>query len=127
MVTPSGQLWNFVKGVSKSMKVEKRDGITILITDERLDSLAGPNLKDVVKDICQESAIKLVIDMEKTLFLDSSGCGGLVSSLKTLLNSNGEMRIARPNPKCLEILRITRLHRIFEIHDSVESAMESFH
>ncbi len=109
------------------MKVEKRDDITILITDERLDSLAGPNLKDVVKDICQESAIKLVIDMEKTLFLDSSGCGGLVSSWKSLLNCNGEMRIARPNPQCLEILRLTRLHRIFEIYDSVESAVESFH
>ena len=108
------------------MKVERRDGITILITEERLDSLAGPHLKDVVKNICQEPGIKMVIDMEKTLFLDSSGCGGLVSSLKTLLNSNGEMRIARPNPKCLEILRLTRLHRIFEIHDSVEAAVQSF-
>jgi anti-sigma B factor antagonist len=108
------------------MKVEQKDDVTILITDERLDSLAGPHLKDVVKDMSKKSGIKLVIDMEKTLFLDSSGCGGLVSSLKTLLNSNGEMRIARPNPKCLEILRLTRLHRIFEIHDSVESAMKSF-
>ncbi len=108
------------------MKVEKRDGITILITEERLDSLDGPHLKDLVKDICQESGIKLVIDLEKTLFLDSSGCGGLVSSLKTLLSTNGEMRIARPNPKCLEILRLTRLHRIFEIHDSLESAIKSF-
>ena len=109
------------------MKVEKRDVITILVTEERLDSLDGPRLKEVVKDICRESGIKMVIDMEKTLFLDSSGCGSLVSSLKTLLNNNGEIRIARPNPKCLEILRLTRLHRVFAIYDSVESAVESFH
>jgi anti-sigma B factor antagonist len=108
------------------MKVEKRDGITILVTEERLDSLDGPRLKEVVKDICRESGIKMVIDMEKTLFLDSSGCGSLVSSLKTLLNNNGEIRIARPNPKCLEILRLTRLHRVFAIYDSVERAVESF-
>ena len=31
------------------MKVEKIEGITILITEERLDSLDGPKLKDAVK------------------------------------------------------------------------------
>ena len=108
------------------MKVEKIDGITLLIPGERLDTIDGPKLKDIVKEISREGGVKLVIDMEKTLFLDSSGCGGLVSSLKTLSNNNGEMRIARPNPKCLEILKLTRLHRVFEIHDSLESAVQSF-
>jgi len=68
----------------------------------------------------------LVVDMGQTLTLDSSGCGSLISAFKTLLNNNGEMKIARPNPKCLEILRLTRLHRIFEIHDTVEAAVHSF-
>jgi len=108
------------------MKVEKRDGITILITEDRLDSLDGPKLRDVVKPLAQEPCLKIVIDMEKTLFLDSSGCGGLVTSLKTLVNNHGDMKIARPTPRVLEILQLTRLHRVFEIHDSVESAVESF-
>ncbi|MGO8877946.1 MAG: STAS domain-containing protein [Desulfomonilaceae bacterium] len=109
------------------MKVQKRDGVTILVTDERLDSLDGPKLRDVVKQLlAQEPCLKLVIDMEKTLFLDSSGCGGLVSSLKTLMNNHGDMKIAGPTPKVLEIFQLTRLHRVFEIHDSVESAVESF-
>jgi anti-sigma B factor antagonist len=109
------------------MKVEKIDGITLLMTGERLDAIDGPRLKDIVKEISREAGVKLVIDMEKTLFLDSSGCGGLVSSLKSLSDNNGEMRIARPNPKCLEILTLTRLHRVFDIYDSIESAIQSFH
>jgi len=109
------------------MKVEKRDGITILVTEERLDSLDGPKMRDVVRQLlAQEPCLKLVIDMEKTLFLDSSGCGGLVSSLKTLMNNHGDMKIARPTPKVFEIFQLTRLHRVFEIYDSVESAVESF-
>ena len=67
-----------------------------------------------------------MIDMGETLFLDSEGCGGLVSSLRTLVNNHGEMKIARPTPKVYEIFQLTRLHRVFEIYDSVESAMESF-
>ena len=109
------------------MNVEKRDGITILITDERLDSLDGPKLRDVVKQLlAQESCLKIVIDMGETLFLDSSGCGGLVSSLRTLANNRGEMKIARPTPSVLEVFLVTQLHKVFEIHDSVESAVESF-
>ena len=45
---------------------------------------------------------------------------------KTLTMNQGEMRIARPTPRVLEILQLTRLHRVFEIYDSVESAVESF-
>ena len=107
------------------MKVKKIDGITVLVIGERLDAVDGPKLKDVVKELAKESGLNLVIDMEKTLVLDSTGCGGLVSSLKTLLNNDGQMRIAGPNPKCLEILRMTRLHRIFEIYDSLETAVQS--
>ncbi len=109
------------------MNVERIDSITIITTEDRLDSIDGPKLKDVVKALSQERCLKVVIDMEKTLYLDSSGCGGLVSSLKTLLNNNADMKIARPTPRVIEILQLTRLHRVFEIHDSLESAIKSFH
>ncbi|MGO8881142.1 MAG: STAS domain-containing protein [Desulfomonilaceae bacterium] len=108
------------------MKVEKRDGVTILITEERLDSLDGPKLKEAVKELAQEPSLKLVIDMERTLFLDSEGCAGLVSSLRTLANNHGDMKIARPTPRVYEIFQLTRLHRVFEIYDSVESTVKSF-
>jgi anti-sigma B factor antagonist len=109
------------------MNVERINGVTIVTPEDRLDSLDGPKLKDVIKGLAQEPGIKVVIDMGNTLFLDSSGCGGLVSSLKSLLDNNGHMSLARPTPKCQKILRLTRLHRLFDIHDSIESAIKSFH
>ncbi|MFA6223767.1 MAG: STAS domain-containing protein [Desulfomonilaceae bacterium] len=109
------------------MNVEHIDGVTIISTEDRLDSLDGPKLKDVIKGLAQKPGLKVVIDMGNTLFLDSSGCGGLVSSLNTLLNNNGEMKIARPTPRVIEILQLTRLHRVFQIYDSIESAIKSFH
>jgi anti-sigma B factor antagonist len=109
------------------MNVKHMDGVTVISPEARLDSLDGPKLKDVIKGLAQEPGLKVVIDMGNTTFLDSSGCGGLVSSLKSLLDNNGDMSIARPTPKCQKILRLTRLHRLFEIHDSLESAINSFH
>jgi anti-sigma B factor antagonist len=108
------------------MKVEKRECIHTIITAERLDALDWPKLKDEVKELAQECGVHLVLDMGKTLFIDSIGCGEIVSLHKTLTMNQGEMRIARPTPRVLEILQLTRLHRVFEIYDSVESAVESF-
>ena len=108
------------------MKIEKINGINVLSTGKRLDAIDGPKMKGIVKELAEESSPKLVVDMGQTLTLDSSGCGSLISAFKTLLNNNGEMKIARPNPQCLEILRLTRLYRIFEIHDTIEAAVQSF-
>jgi len=108
------------------MKVERRDGVTILITEHRLDVLTGPKVKEAVKELAQERGLRLVLDMEKTLFMDSSGCGQLLAILRVLTTTHGELRIARPTSQVLNLFQLTRLNTVFEIHDSVESAVESF-
>ena len=67
------------------MQIKQENDITIIQTDERLDSLDGPKLKDVVKTLVKNTGLRLIIDMEKTTFVDSSGLAGLLSSLKTVI------------------------------------------
>jgi anti-sigma B factor antagonist len=107
------------------MNVEKIQGVTVLSTDERLDGLVGPKLKDLVKELAQESGLELVIDMGKTTYVDSSGCGALVASLRALVKNHGDMKIARPGPQALTLFQLTRLHKVFQIYDNLESAIES--
>lgn len=107
------------------MHVEKIQGVTVLSTDDRLDGVAGPKLKELVKELAQESGMKLVIDMVNTTYVDSSGCGALVASLKAIVKNHGDMKIARPGPQTLTLLQFTRLHKVFQIYDSLESAVES--
>ncbi len=47
------------------MKVEKRDGVTIVSTNERLDAVNAPKLKELLREIAQAGAAKLVMDMER--------------------------------------------------------------
>jgi anti-sigma B factor antagonist len=109
------------------MEIEKKDGVNVIITDERLDALAAPKLKEIVKNMSEEAKTKLVIDLAKTKFIDSSGCGALVASLRTLLKNHGDLKIARPTPQAQTLFQLTRLHRVFEIFDSLETAIKSFH
>jgi anti-sigma B factor antagonist len=109
------------------MEIEKMDGVTVISTDERLDALAAPKLKEIVKNMSEEAKTKLVIDLAKTKFIDSSGCGALVASLRTLLKNHGDLKIARPSPQAQTLFQLTRLHRVFEIFDNLDTAINSFH
>ena len=71
------------------MDIQHRNGITIISTDERLDAVVAPKLKDAVKQSVDQARIKLVIDLGKTTFIDSSGCGALVASLRALVREPG--------------------------------------
>lgn len=108
------------------MKIEKRDGVTILATDERLDAVIAPKVKDAVKELARQKGMKLIIDMEKTRFIDSSGCGSLVAALKALIKNEGDMKIARPTAQAQTLFQLTRLHKVFEIHENLEDAVKSF-
>lgn len=55
------------------------------------------------------------IDMSQTRFLDSSGLGALISIHKLMCSRGGSVRIRNPTPTVLQILELTRMHRIFEI------------
>lgn len=119
--------WNSIlAGVATTMKVEKIEGITILTTDERLDNLDGPKLKEVAEKLAQERGLRLVLDIVKTGFIDSTGLQTLLSLRKTLTMNQGDIKIAGPTPRVLQAFELTRLNRVFEIYDCVESAMESF-
>ena len=54
-------------------------------------------------------------DMSQTNFLDSSGLGALISIHKLMCGRGGSVRIRNPSPTVLQILELTRMHRIFEI------------
>jgi anti-sigma B factor antagonist len=108
------------------MEIEQIDGVTVLTTDERLDAVSAPHLKETVKGLVDQEEKRLVIDLARTVFIDSSGCGALVASLRALVKTGGDMKIARPSAQARSLFELTRLHKVFEIFDDVEGALNSF-
>ena len=108
------------------MKVKEIDGVTIISWEEMLDILHGQKRIDTIKELPPKGDLKLVIDMGETVFMDSKGCGELLSLLKMSIKQQVSTKIARPTPTILGVLQLSRLDKVFEIYDSVESAKKSF-
>lgn len=58
---------------------------------------------------------RIDVDMSQTTFVDSSGLGALISLHKMMTARGGSVRLLHPMQPVLQLIELTRMHRIFEI------------
>ncbi len=69
---------------------------------------------------------KLVLDMSRVEFVDSRGCGAIISCLKHVSAVGGDLKLCEVKPGVRTVLELIRLHRICEILDTRDQAIFSF-
>lgn len=69
----------------------------------------------------------LLLDLQAMEHIDSSGLGALVSLLQKATAAGGSVKLACLQPRPKIVFDITRVYRVFEIYDSVDAAIASFH
>lgn len=72
------------------------DEVTVLKFQGRLDSNSAATVKDRIKSCINERRLQLVVDMGDVDFVDSSGLGSLVYSLR-MIDKAGE---PSGSPRC---------------------------
>ncbi|MEM9556772.1 MAG: STAS domain-containing protein [Acidobacteriota bacterium] len=111
------------------MKIDVRNerGATILAPKGKINIGVGDvALREAVHEALEAGARKLVIDLGGVTTIDSSGVGELVSAHKTVENAGGALKLANLPSKVADILQITQLVTVFEVHDSASEAVDSF-
>jgi len=96
----------------------------VAINEERLDAHAAVAFKEHMAGEIDSGKKMLILDLTKTVFIDSSGLGAIVSTLKRI-GSDGKLVIAGLNPKTRSVFELTRMDRVFDIHESLDAAMTS--
>ena len=100
--------------------------VEVLSLEGRLDASSAREIKEKVASLSQDNRVNLVIDMGGVDFIDSSGLGTLVSSLRTVNKQGGDIKISALQDQVRSVFELTRLHRIFGIYDDCRAAAMSF-
>jgi anti-sigma B factor antagonist len=110
------------------MEISRRydDDVAILDVAGRLDLNSSNELKASAREIVSGGNCKLIVNMAKVDFINSSGLGSLVSLLKDVRMNNGRMRLSNLAPFVKEIFEITQLDNIFDIYSDEKNARRSF-
>jgi anti-sigma B factor antagonist len=112
-----------------SLKITKReaDGITVVDLGGRLTlGDASAQLRDTLRELIEGGNNKIVLNLGDVAYIDSSGLGELVSGFTTVKNSGGELKLANLTQKVNDLLTVTKLYTVFEVHNDEKAAVESF-
>jgi len=107
-------------------KTEKIGDVTIveLVTDV-LDANNAREFKTGISPILEKNR-NVIFDMSQVGFLDSSGCGTILSSLRQLSSAGGDLKMFGVQKQVLTLFELIRMHRIIEIFNAKEEAVKSF-
>ena len=79
-----------------------------------------------VKDLVANGVKKVVIDLAKVTWMNSTGLGALMGSMTSLRNADGDLKLCHVTDKVKSLFMITKLITIFDTFDSVEDAINAF-
>lgn len=111
------------------MKLTSREESGIVVLEPKGKIMGGPDatiLHDQLHELIGQGKRKVVIDLSRVEWMNSTGLGILISGLTTLRNNGGELKLARVTDKIESLLTITKLITVFENFDEVDEAVKSF-
>ena len=91
--------------------------------------MGGPDattLHEKLHELIESGTRSVVIDLEEVDWMNSSGLGILIGGLSAIRKSGGDLRLASVTEKIEEVLRITKLDRVFDVYGSTEEAVTSY-
>ena len=83
-------------------------------------------LREVVTGLVENGKKRIVLNLQGVEYVDSGGLGELVRTHTTLQKEGGQLKMANVNPRVQELLKVTSLHKVFDVHKDEASAVQSF-
>jgi anti-sigma B factor antagonist len=83
-------------------------------------------LRSHLKEALAGGDAQLVLDFSRVTYVDSAGLGALVACCTTARNGGGTVKLAHLNQQFRDLLHITKLSGVFDVHPTVEEALRSF-
>ncbi|MFZ2322840.1 MAG: STAS domain-containing protein [Ignavibacteriaceae bacterium] len=79
----------------------------------------------LVYDILRNN-LKIVIDLSRCEYIDSTFLGSLVVVLKKMAERSGEIKYVIPQPSAIYLFKITGLYGVLNLYRNKEEALNSF-
>ena len=112
-----------------SVKLNSRQvgDVTVVDVAGRITLGEGSSaLRDALRDMINKNQKKILLNLGEVNYIDSSGIGELVSGFTTVTNSGGQLKLLNLNKRVKDLLQITKLYTVFDVHEDEAGAIRSF-
>ena len=105
---------------------DRKEGQVLIVKPmgKRLDASVALGFKEKMTKFIKEGNELIVLDLSEVDFMDSSGLGAIISSLKAL-GGKGELAISGIQEIVLQLFKLTRMDQIFRIFKDEKDAVSA--
>ncbi|OKI20755.1 anti-anti-sigma factor [Nocardiopsis sp. TSRI0078] len=87
-----------------------------------VDLYTAPQLRSELVGALDGGARRLLVDMSRVEFCDSTGISVLLSAMKRSRHKGGDLEIVAPMPAVTKVLEVTGLDEVFVIHPDLDAS-----
>ena len=77
-------------------------------------------------ELVEQKRTKILLNFMNVEFLSSAALGKLITLDKKLKAAKGQLKLSSIRPEIYEVFAITRLNKLFDIHDDEADALATF-
>ncbi|ABC78954.1 STAS domain-containing protein [Syntrophus aciditrophicus] len=100
------------------------DVLIVKPLEKRIDAATATEFKEKMSNWIGAGNKRIVLNLTEVDFIDSSGLGAIVSSLKKI-GTEGDLVICAVKETVMSLFRLTRMNRVFDIFPSEDEAVRS--
>lgn len=103
--------------------VPRKDRPNVLPLEGEIDLHVSPNVAKSLRAIIQKKPRRLVVDLARVSYIDSSGLAVLIEAMQNVGAYGGKFALAGLRDDVLAIFQIAKLDQVFRIFPDVDSAL----
>ena len=113
--------------MSVKLNTRKVGDVTVVDVSGRITLGEGSSaLRDSLRELITQGEKKILLNLSEVSYIDSSGIGELVSGFTSVANSGGTLKLLGLTKRVKDLLQITKLYTVFDVHEEEAHAIRSF-
>lgn len=101
--------------------------VTVIDVSGRVTLGEGTSLiHEALRDLTAKGNKKILLNLSEVSYMDSTGVGELVAGFTSAADAGGTVKLLGLTKHVKDVLLISRLYTVFEVHDDEANAVRSF-
>ncbi len=108
------------------INLEEKSDISVFRVEGDIDINSSPEFKKYFDKKITNERKKIIVNLTKVDYVDSSGLATLVEVLKNLRSKGGKLKLTNLSAKVRGLFEITKLDKLFDISMGEDDALRTF-
>ena len=108
-----------------NISTRKLKGVIVVDIIGRIVLGEGSRLRETISALLEDGERKLLLNLAEVDHIDSAGLGEIIRAYTSVTKQGGQVHLLKLTNKVRDLLQITKLCTVLEVHDDEADAIDS--